>query len=292
MIKGMFSKDNNPSRQRFILLNIIMLALLLASAGGAWMIVRSAHEDADRGAKIVAQIRQDGIAAHWSGKTAIQWHLVRQEGKAVGWRVTVRVPNSQRGFDGLDVQYAETFIWERWSLNSDATEGTYFAGIEADDRSFFGMLRRAIKRNTEITLKDGIVVVLQHTSDGTIRSESEAPGNYLPEGTVELAFFLAAREGKNVQFKIVSNGMPPDGDKIRFVKLNFKDAAREGDGWRISGANTTFFFNEQGLLIRKTYGRKEHVAVPQQKVAAAFPNAPIDLQRLLDATKLNVRVNR
>ena len=59
------------------LLSLVMLGVLLASVGAAWMIISShrAHwrHAATRGAELMAEIRQKGLAEYWGSKPVEDW---------------------------------------------------------------------------------------------------------------------------------------------------------------------------------------------------------------------------
>jgi len=281
----MFTKKaKDPQHRRFELLAVIMLGTLLASVGVAWLLVRRARAKTRRGAEVIAQIRQ-GLALHWRNHPKVQWYLVRIDDELIGWRAIARIPRKGGGYEGMNLYYQSigpgAVIAERWTLNADASEGLY------DARVLVGNAAVPNRPDTHIALSDGQVKVL-HAKYG--RSRAAAPTNYVPEGTRDLACFLAGRRKATAQFQMVLNDMPPEekSRKIRFVQFTVMQSVRSGNTLRVTerlsmppGPATERTYDSEGRLLLRRTGQEVRSAVSEEEITKAFPDAPEILQRLL-----------
>ena len=174
--------------------------------------------------------------------------------------------------------------WEQWTLNAHITKGEYRAG-----RVQGGFLSTT---ETVIALKDGHVRVEQPEFG---RSEAEAPANYIPEGVVELAWYLTARGGEPGRFRMVFNEMPPSGGRVQFGQMLVEEIVRSADGWqvevrsRMGGPEETVSFDNGGRIIRRQRHGGDVVERPAapQEVAAAFPGAAGILRRILVTSRFS-----
>ena len=266
-----------------------MLSVLLIGVGVAWLLVRKAGQAPVRGAEIMTQLHSTGLPALWRNEPPIQWYLIHTGKRALGWRVLMKRPRSDGGFDGLDVVITRrptgtSGNWERWTLNSDATDGDYEAAE---------FVRRpgswTIKPDARIRLKDG-TVYFEHAGGGS--GQTPAPENYVPEGTLELVYYLAGQESSRARFQTVFNQLPPEGRQIRFGQIAVADVNSTGKGVQVTvksaaprGDSSVLSFDDRGRLIGRTHGNIEEAAASQQEVLNVFPGALGDIKRIMKVSK-------
>ena len=128
----MFAPTPPKGQSHFVVISVVMLAVLLASVGGAWLMVRD--NVGQRGARLMQILRQEGLDHYWPASSD-EWMLRRREdGKVIGWRAQFIVAEEGGGYLGLLVQTRDprpdrpVIQWETWQLNRDATNGDYSAG--------------------------------------------------------------------------------------------------------------------------------------------------------------------
>jgi hypothetical protein len=263
-----------------------MLVTLLASVGAAWLLVNRARANARWGADTIARIRQDGLQLHWQHHPPIQWYLIRFRDRVVGWRADVRVVRKDHGYDGVNVLHGPSsqgpIIVERWTLNADATAGKYEsarAGMDADK------VLVVERPDTYIALSDGRVQV-QHAKHG--QSQAAEPANYVPEGALELACYVAGRRAGRAQFKAVLNDTPPKNERIDFSEFTVMNTVRSQAEWRITwrrskppGPAIEQTFDNEGRLLQSRIGPRVESAASEQEIAKVFSNAADILQQAL-----------
>ena len=114
---------------------------------------------------------------------------------------------------------------------------------------------------------------------------------------MELAYYLAARQGQPAQFQMVFNNLPPQGQTTRFGRLNVARSAATTDGVELTvtdsparGPKQTFAFDNEGRLVRRSIrrdvGTVEHQVATSQQITAAYPTAARVLRDLLVYTGL------
>ena len=297
----------DPRQRQLALLSVIMLGVLLASVFVAWLLVRHARAHGDAGARVLAEIRARGLDAFWGEQPAVQWYLVRSEEADLGWRVRFRARRVIGGFEGLHVSFDKTpaggrLQWKTWSLTADATEGTYLADaadiVRVNSPVPTAVWRRDPKALTKIALRDGTVAAMQSVgpdSNGqVVRVESHAlaPANYLPEGTMHLGMFLAARSGERTRFQSIANGLPPAGTTTRLVGMVLSGGEPTPDGYRVSlgsSGGRGFLFDKRGTLVRGPSGRGEQLAATPEQVSARFGQALDQIKQVIGDVGFRLR---
>jgi len=279
-----FAAEETQDR-RDILLKAITIGVLLASTGVAWVFVlaRSSVSDraktamVDSAAQAVVQIRNQGLDTHWGAETRLreEWYLLYSERGLAGWRAVIRWREADGTHKGLQLLWPQR-RWEYWQLNDEGTAGRYEAG---EVSTIPGSPHLAKKTTTKIFLKQGRVEL--HQPAGV--SQADVPRNYVPEGMLELACFVAAVRGTDAHFSLILNDDPPDGQVTRFGSATLSDikAVRRGLAATVTissadggGGKRTLLFNRAGLLLGTTVGPTEERLVARDTVVRIFRSAP------------------
>ncbi len=270
----------------------LMLAVLLASVGIAWLLDRRSAGKVHAGAKIVQKIRAKGLEHYWPEKLQIDWFLIQSNGNTIGWKASARARASGGGkFIGVDVEVVpeQHSSHEIWTLNADATAGAY----HADFRSAGG---KGLK--TDILLNDGVVTVIQYTTAvRSAKARADAPENYLPEGTLHLAVRQAADTRADAQFAMVFNERPNRDETVEFgtLRLQYLGSSQTQQGRTVHRVRmsetrgrgkhgTVFELDEKGKILLIQGQKVRSTAVDEQTVKKSFADAPLYLQQILMQT--------
>jgi hypothetical protein len=264
----MFAAPGNHQRVvRQSLLSIVMLGVLLASVGAAWLIVRGSKGARERGAQILRQIRSQKLTALWGQGASEDWYLGKsRDGQPVGWCRATR----QFTGDG----YAGTVHWmqpglalkDTWRLNQDATSGTYLGQAIGSRKSM----------TTRIVLQEGQVLV-QSTLAKNMVVRAAAPSNYVPEGLEFLVGFLASAERQAVACQMVFNEEPIRGGRLNFHLVMLESIGSGRVRWQSpdTGAQMVYQFDKRGILesIESPAEGITYQRVSRQDVEGHFPDA-------------------
>ncbi len=275
----MAMKAGEASRPRRSLLAGLTGLILAAAVGAAWLLAASAGRRVRAGREIIEEIRAGGLGKLWPREPRIDWYLIHNGPKPVGWRAAARARTEEGQFVGVDMDALPGVeSLENWFLNADATEGRY-VGVERAGGRRIGQ--------TRITLADGQVEVFQYlprVPPGIFRARSPAPENYLPEGMLELAVRRTAARRAEAQFKLVFNERPNPQGQVDYGTLRFRDVgAGRGGGRkvRISGRRMGKAFARDyevdagGGVGGVADGRGVRwVSASGEEVARLFPSAP------------------
>ncbi|MCK4626960.1 MAG: hypothetical protein KAV00_16730 [Phycisphaerae bacterium] len=270
------------------LLAVLMLVVLSGSVGIAWMLERRSDKKTEAGAQIIRQIREKGLGNYWPDKLQIDWFLVQAYGETIGWKASARGEIANGKFVGVNMEVLPNrrHSHEIWTLNPDATIGTYHADFRAADGSDF---------KTDIFLKDGVVKVRQHAGGaGTPVAHSQAPENYLPEGTLQLAVQRVAESRANAQFAMVFNEQAIIDDIVEFgtLRMEYTGKKKNQQGQDVNRVELSevrmgkkhkivYDLDKKGKIL-VVYGEKmQWTSAGKQDVQKAFPNAPQLLQQML-----------
>jgi hypothetical protein len=202
---------------------VLMLASLLASVGAAMWVVHTRQAMGDLAGDLLNEIRQKGLASYWPQQQEVSWYLATDAtGRPVGLRAVLRRPmliegdSPGKGFYGREyLLMPNGSLQEVWNLRDDLSAGQYA-----------GPSSRGI---TRILLKGRQVEVQQPDPDRRREASGTSvyPGNYLPEGAMELLLRLVVQRGQPVTFKMIDNdGALVDG-QVHFTTVR---ATPEGDG--------------------------------------------------------------
>ena len=262
----------------------LMLVVLVASVGIAWMLERRSDKKTEAGAQIIRQVREKGLGNYWSDKLQIDWFLVQAYGETIGWKASAKGKIANGNFVGVDIEIVpnRSHSHEIWTLNPDATIGNY----HAEDSNGY---------KTDISLKDGLVKVRRHAGGaGTPVAHSKAPENYLPEGTLQLAVQGVAKARANAQFAMVFNEQAIADDVVEFGTLRMKYVGKKKNSQgkdvnRVTMSKArmgrkhkiVYDLDEKGKIL-VIYGEKmQWTSAKKQDVQKAFANAPQLLQQML-----------
>ncbi len=269
------------------LLAVLMLTVLVASVGIAWLLQRQATEKVRAGTRIIQEIRAKVLEQYWSDKSQIDWYLIYSKGETIGWRASARAKADDETFIGVDVEVVPQRYssHEIWTLNADATAGTYHADLR---------LANGKRSQTDILINDGVVKVVQHVQGGSVPAGAPAPKNYLPEGTLSLAVRQAAEMRADAQFTMVFNERLNRNKIVEFgtIRLRYLGRQQTQQGKTVrrvrmsetrggGKGGTVFELDETGkiLLIQEKDSQTE--AVDEQTVEKSFESAPVYLQQIL-----------
>ncbi len=187
-----FFKNMTPNR-RSSALAAMMLAVLLASTGLAWLFV-------------------------WRGRgkpaEGEQWYLTSDaSGKVTAWEVHQRSQDDSSGSSGYQIcvedRRERSPTCSFWRLNADATEGNY---VSLDVYGITGY-PNAVTRTTHIDYQAPVLTIRQTHADVTgLRKKihpkpTEMTDSYIPEGRFRPVIVEAARTQKQSTRKIVIDGL-------------------------------------------------------------------------------------
>ena len=276
------------SGRRDNLLKAVTIGALVVSTGVAWLIVQGTAGRADRaeatliesGAQTLAQIRNQGLDHHWSGDPTPreQWYLIYQGGRLAGGRAVRQWRGADGTHKGLQFNFPQG-VWEYWQLNGGGTEGFYQAG---EASAVPGSPRLEKKTTTQITLRDGRAELRQYGPEGTV-SQTDVPPNYVPEGMLDLACFIAALRGGEARFSLILNSDPPDGTTTRLATATVSEIKPLRGGVRaiVTVASARggalkhgLLFDQTGVLMERVIGRIEERLVTRETVRRVLPKAP------------------
>lgn len=203
-------KADPTSTLRRGILAMVMLAVLLAAVGVAYLMQSYTARRGKAGAVVMAGIRANGLGHYWSNQPATHWYMVQEDGKPIGWRVQHRVATGT-GFAGISVDAFPTprgvamMVAARWRLSSDLTEGFYESFVL---RNQGWVVTRIELNKDQVKVTPGIMVgaapggIAQWESPRQF-SLSETPGNYVPEGTLPLVIAQVAALRSQVGFSLI-----------------------------------------------------------------------------------------
>jgi hypothetical protein len=273
-----------PHRPRFTVIAVLMFAMLAVATGLAWLIVVSRTGLQSAGAELVQRVHSEGLSAFWDRSPHVRWLLAYRDDNPVGWRVEMRLPQPEGGFEGLDaalydIRGRTRGQWEQWRLNADATTGEYRAGeLRVTPAGL------SLPANTRIVLSEGRIGAQQQAGDSPMWLESgaAAPDNYVPEGTLPLVRHLVAETGRDASFRMVFNEQPPRQGKTTFGVVTMErrelgETDYPGAAARVlvSGiaGEQTLLLDDRGELVAVLGGELRIVAVSREQVYAKFPQA-------------------
>ena len=274
---------------RSILLAVLLVASVAAAAG--YIILR----EKDSG-EVIAEIRSRGLSALRPAQSTQYWYRrTRREAEAVfliGWQVVTYTADAG-GFHGTRIEYSlpDNGIWERWTLNQDATECLYYAGEFAGDAGSW-----VIRLTTASHFADGRLTVVQRIGPEVVLSSADAPSNYLPEGTIDLAARLMLERRGRATFCTVLNDVLPKEGEPKFWTLSLGRMSRNDapDGTTVvrsrrstplgDGGNLLFFGKDQ-MLVRRMSGSYEDVLITQAE-REQLPPQTIAVYTAIDGASL------
>jgi len=278
---GSFAPERTPEH-RDILLKAVTIGVLFASTGLAWLFVRARSSAVDRAKSTMVdsavsaleQIRNEGLDKRW-GTESEAWYLLYVDRGLSGWRTVIRWREPDGTHQGLHVVFPKG-LWEYWQLDARGTAGRYEAGEVVAVRGSPHLARRT---TTKIILNQGRVEL--HQPQGV--SRADAPENYVPEGMLDLACFVAAERGSEAEFGLILNSDPPDGNTTRFASVTVSDirpvrgglqAAVKISSVRGGSDTTTVLFDRAGRVLERTAGATEERLVARDTVERIFRQAP------------------
>ncbi len=270
-----------------ILTGILILCLLAAG-----QMSRSRNQSLIEGQDIIEQIRQGRLKSFWKQQSYKQWFLIQQAGKPIGWRFRYRKGDSQGGFEGHEILVNKTKqglrrAESRWALNDRAEVGAYVSSEHILGKVGRIQAVRSISK-TRIEMNSGQLTVKQQIGgSNSIKSSAEEPPAYVPEGSLELAMFLAAKRETTSRFRMIIDSQPPQDKKPVFSIITVSEsgvkasspggvvAKTDGPG---PDSEQLYFFDKSGRLEKKYYGDTEEISASREQIIAAFKREPAMLR--------------
>jgi len=288
---------NSSKGIRLVALNVILAAILAGAIGAAWTLARPTPADL-RGRQILDEIRHTGLAAYWPEATTA-WYVHSGGEGVTGWRAEAVIPGPNGTFNGLNViagntSLGERGVWERWTLNADATEGSYSSGTLVQTAR-----ELRLSTDTTIALTNGQVTVSQWTEGYVVTTSAPAPKGYLPEGTMGIARRLVARHKAKARFRTVYNDLPPRGSRPAFTPLDMefrrldenapkgaRAAVRVVPGHPKRDLQDRYYLDAREGVIGRITRRSVEMQVAVPEVEAVFRNAARQFRQIAERRKM------
>jgi hypothetical protein len=275
------------------LLALVMLAILLATMGGAWLLEDQAGRRVRAAEGMVAHVRAKGLASFWTADLAIRWYLIKIDAKVIGWRAEAHGQIPAGDFAGLNLRYradpvrrVEDITVEQWKVNPEATAGEYTAGRVSPELT--------LVKDTQINLDAGVVEIHHMADTGPQEAKAAAPANYLPEGTMNLALALVGKAKADAQFAMVYNERDNPGGVIQFgaARLTYQGQRHADQGKTLTEVKMTYagagrggeeiaLLNEAGEVVGMEAGRVSETLCEEGDIAKQFPEAAALVKGLL-----------
>jgi len=279
----------NASPARRSVLAVLMLVILAVSVVSAEMLVARARKRIDAGTKIVETIHSLGLKHFLPAGPEIDWYIIKSRKGPVGWLARYFRRSRDDNYVGVvicDIPGGHKSS-QRWSLNADATRGQYISQV-------IWASGRTLK--VSITFSNGEVTVVRRKR-GFLKPEiakAPSPGNYLPEGTFNLALGLVAKMRADAQFAMVFDEQPNFGAVVQFgtARIRYIDqkATQHGKVIRVEVISNRFnekisqvyYLDETERVLQILLpDNKRVVACDEETVLKSFPGALEYLQRFL-----------
>ena len=274
-------------RHRPGLLAVIMGVLLLFCVGLAGWLVVARGGASQEGVEVLQDIREKKLPAFWGEEAVSLWYLYTDpNGKAVGWWTRTRGP-AGKGYQGKRIeQVGSSFLREVWQVDRTGRISQYLARASA-------IVRRPGTRipllqpisTTSILLRDGQVEVRQTGLQITQAAKASAPGNYIPEGLNDLAYYQASLDERRAAFTLVINDAAVNRGRLHFTSITVVPEGRgkvllstqiaDGD------AKERLEFDSKGEVLRggSPGGRYSFERSTFDLVKKAFPEVELFVRR-------------
>ena len=265
--------------RRRSLLALIMLAILVAAVGAGWWLSVSRRSDPQAALDVLNSIRRRGLRAIWGDEQVTSWYIERRSDDIIGWCVITRERLEDGPYVGTRVQRIGPIISEEsWVLDDAARTGRY-AATESELIQLQGQPMQIGKRGpkTEITLREGQVLVKRVAGRQTRTASGRAQDNYIPEGLTSLVMFETAGLGRKTTFAMLENSRAIAGRKLNFSTFMAAPEGRRVIRANFGKADQVWAFDETGQLLRTSHpdlgwwSEKSSAAV----VVESFPEAKL-----------------
>lgn len=284
------SENMTPRAQRSALA-LIMLAVLLAGTGVAWVI--SARRSAGRPGEL--------------------WYLITdQQDGPVGWQVVQRQEEGAGGQSGYKVLGADKQApsnWSTWRLNADATQGSYASSmiqkIQVSGRIALGSTITSIGYDGQTVTVSQMVRIGDYILEDRHARQLPVDESYIAEGRLWPTIAKVAKTGQAVtgtmvrdeQMDLAKQSIEPLHTEIRTIQdrqLTLKVVAVTwgADEGEPSEAEmlTRYYVDEDGaihLMERVEGGRitSKRELVDLAEIRRRFPSAPGRRRTALEEAK-------
>jgi hypothetical protein len=270
------------------LLALVMLLILLAATGAAWLLVLQGQRRQAVGQNIVDEIHAQKLSHWYPEKATVQWYVGSKGSSVVGWQAVIR--NSKGGqHEGLRIEAIgsappriQSRAVEKWTLDDPAASGEYRSEIQSVSVSNAGAV---------IRLQDGKVSMTQLFPGLIGQAGAQVRSNYLPEGTTPLALRLVAQQKADALFSTIIDDHPNFGMAIDFVsvRVRYDGAHQQGSAsldkviYSASGAEITYWLDGEGGIARIDTGEGfSWVAVTEKQITEHYPAASTQVWELSD----------
>ncbi|MCD4825976.1 MAG: hypothetical protein K8S55_15400 [Phycisphaerae bacterium] len=280
--------------------SLILLAILGGSVAIAAWLANHRGEPVRQGIEILDEIRKEGLSSYWPAtQEQLQWFLIRKGQVNVGWRVVYRrkLPGETSDFGGGMIFYSSDgpksrHAASKWRLTNDANKGLYTSmegllsrppHLRAQSFTRIELLGGELKNGK---LPDGEIFVTQRMGQHKHDSHAGMPGNYIPEGLTQLVLRQVAQRQTHAKFKIIIDSQPPDQGRIIFFTQEMEYIGPATNHPTAVIVETRLFtpsgqamdvqlytIEPNGKILKRTHGNIEEVAVSQEEVVKAFPEA-------------------
>ena len=191
---------------------MVLLAVLLASIGVAYLLVHRQSVLAQRGAEIIHQIRAAGLQSAWGTQPTELKYLARDERGQVRAILDISRRPVDTGYAGIVIMRSnEGESLEQWSISADAGKCVYAGPTRLDGFS-----------TTKIVLSGDKVSVVRIGRGGAEAGRAPVPDNYIPEGLMHLVIARVAGGGRHASFRSILNSEALVANEIQFATVHMR----------------------------------------------------------------------
>ncbi len=223
---------------------MVLLAVLLASIGVAYLLVHRQSVPARRGAEIIRQIRAVGLQFAWGTEPTKLTYFARDQRGQVRAILDISRQPVDTGYAGIVIMRSdEGESLEQWSISADAGKCVYAGPTRLDGFS-----------TTRIVLSGDEVSVVRIGRGGAEAATATVPDNYIPEGLMHLVIAHVAGGGKHASFRSILNSEAIVANKVQFATVHMRPQKPDQIAVTWSGMHMRrkelYHLDQHGMVVR------------------------------------------